>query len=176
MGFSLGARPQRAPARLSRPAAGPGKWGLLSWLGAFLLALTGAANVGAEVRPPGLAPEELAGMQFSLDGISSEGVHEGLTLLFRDEREFNATRTLPEGLPLDNFGSYTYRRTGPDTATLATTSASPGQETCSTSSTSPRPPPALTPVGATRGSAARGISNWRSKPLHSPSASLANRS
>ena len=121
-----------APARLPRPAAGLGKRGLLSWLGAVLLALTGTADVGAEVRLPGLAPEELTGTQFNLDGFSSEGNPEGLTLLFRDEREFNATRTLSEGLPLDNSGSYTYRRTGPDTAILTTTSASPGQETCST--------------------------------------------
>lgn len=131
-GFFARPGPWGAPARLPRPAAGPGRWGLLSWLGVFLLALTGSADVAAEVRQPGLAPEDLKGMQFSLDGISSEGNPEGLTLLFRDEREFNATRTLSEGLPLDNFGSYTYRRTGPDTATLTTTSANPGQETCST--------------------------------------------
>ena len=130
--FFRSARSRGAPARLPRPATGLGKWGLLSWLGAFLLALTGTADVGAEVRQPGLAPEELAGMQFSLEGVSSEGIPEGLTLLFRGEREFNATRTLSEGLALDNFGSYTYRRTGPDTATLTTTSANPGQETCST--------------------------------------------
>ena len=130
-GFFARLGPQRAPERLFRPAAGPGKWGLLSWLGAFLLALTGAADVGAEVRQPGLAPEELAGMQFSLDGTNSEGVHEGLTLFFRDEREFNATRAMSEDLPLDDSGSYTYQRTGPDTATLTTASANPGQETCS---------------------------------------------
>lgn len=72
------------------------------------------------------------GMQFSLDGISSEGTPEGVTLLFRDEREFNATRTVSEDLPHDDSGSYTYQRTGPDTATLTTASGNPGQETCST--------------------------------------------
>ena len=131
-GFFARPGPQGAPARLTRQAAGFGKWGLLSCLGAFLLALTGTADVGAEVRQPGLAPEDLKGMQFSLDGISSEGNPEGLTLLFLDEREFNATRTLSEDLPLDDSGSYTYRMTGPDTATLTTTSGNPGQETCST--------------------------------------------
>ncbi len=131
-GFFARLGPRGAPARLPRPATSLGKWGLLSWLGAFLIALTGTADVAAESRQPGLAPEELTGMQFSLEGISSEGSPEGLTLLFRDEREFNATRTLSEGLPLDNFGSYTYRRTGPDTATVTTTSSNPGQETCST--------------------------------------------
>lgn len=122
----------RPPARLPGPAAGAGKSGLLSWVGAFFLAMAGTADVGGEIRQPGLAPEELTGTQFSLDGISSEGIPEGLTLLFRDERGFNATRTPSEDAPLDDSGNYTYQRTGPDTATLTTTSADPGQETCST--------------------------------------------
>ena len=128
------ARPdsQGPTARSAGPAVDAARSRRRSWVGAFLLALASTVDVGAENRPPGLAPEELTGMQFSLDGISSEGNPEGLTLLFRGERDFNATRTLSEGLPVDNFGSYTYRRTGPDTATLTTTSASPGQETCST--------------------------------------------
>ena len=120
------------PARLSDPAVGAAKSGLLSWLGALLLALTGAAHVGAEDREPGLAPAELFGMQFSLDGMSSEGISEDLTLLFRDQVEFNASRTVAEAARLDDSGSYTYRKTGPDTATLTTTSADPGRETCST--------------------------------------------
>ncbi len=55
-----------------------------------------------------------------------------LTLLFRDQVEFNASRTVAEAARLDDSGSYAYRRTGPDTATLTTTSADPGRETCST--------------------------------------------
>ena len=58
--YGFFARPgsRGAPARLPRPAAGLGKWGLLSCLGALLLALTGTVDVGAEDRLPGLAPEE----------------------------------------------------------------------------------------------------------------------
>ena len=117
---------------MSGPASGAAKSGLLSWVCAFLLALTGTAHVAAEGRQPGLAPAELAGMQFSLDGMSSEGIPEGLTLLFRDQVEFNASRAAAEDARLDDSGSYTYRRTGPDTATLTTSSADPGRETCST--------------------------------------------
>ena len=125
--------PKGPPARWPRAAASPAKSGLLSWVGAFLLATAGTADVvRAELGQPGLAPAELAGTQFSLDGISSEGVPEGLTLLFRDEREFNATRTVAAVAPLDDSGRYTYQRTGPDTATLTTTSGHPGQESCST--------------------------------------------
>ena len=92
--------PQGPPARSPRAAASPAKSVLLSWVGAFLLATAGTADVvRAELGQPGLAPAELAGTQFSLDGISSEGVPEGLTLLFRDEREFNATRTVAAVAP-----------------------------------------------------------------------------
>lgn len=125
-------RLQEAPAPLLRTTGGAGKLGLLWWAVAGLLVLVSTVDVGAENGQPGLAPEDLKGMQFSLDGISSEGNPEGLTLLFRDERKFNASRTLSEDLPLDDSGSYTYQRTGPDTATLTTTSGNPGQETCST--------------------------------------------
>lgn len=130
----LGSRPgsQGPSARLSGPAVGAAKSSLLSWLGAFLLALTGTVHLWAEDRQPGSAPEELSGMQFSLDGMSSEGIPEGLTLLFRDRAEFNASRTVADAARLDDSGSYTYRRTGPDTATLTTTSADRGRETCST--------------------------------------------
>ena len=125
--------PKGPPARLPRPTASPAKSVLLSWVGAFLLATAGTSGVvRAEVGQPGLAPAELAGTQFSLDGISSEGVPEGLTLLFRDEREFNATRTMAADAPADDSGRYTYQRTGLDTATLTTTSGDPGQESCST--------------------------------------------
>ena len=126
-------RPQGAPAPVSPLAAGGVKSRLLAWAGAFLLALAGTANgMQSEVREPGLAPPELSGMQFSLDGISSEGIPEGITLLFRDAREFNATTTLAENAPLDDSGSYAYQRTGPDTATLITTSGNSGQEICTT--------------------------------------------
>ncbi len=102
------------------------------WVGAFLLILTGAPLVGAEARQPGRAPAELTGVQFSLDGTSSEGIPESLTLLFRNGREFDATRTMAEDAPLDDSGSYAYQRTGSDTATLTTSSADPGQGTCTT--------------------------------------------
>ena len=132
-GFFTRPGPRGAPAGLHRPATGMAKWGLLSWAGVVLLAMSGTAKAAqAEVRQPGLAPEELKGIQFSLDGISSEGTPEGITLLFRDEREFNATTTLAEDVPQDDSGNYTYRRTGPDTATLTTASADPGRETCTT--------------------------------------------
>ena len=125
--------PQGLPARLPRPTASPAKSVLLSWVGAFLLATAGTSGaVQAEDRQPGLAPAELQRMQFNLDGISSEGIPESLTLLFRDEREFNATRTMAADAPADDSGRYTYQRTGPDTATLTTTSGDPGQESCST--------------------------------------------
>ena len=130
--FSSPPGPNGVPARSSRPAAGSGTLSLPCWVGALLLVLTGTAHVEAENRSPGLAPESLKGMQFSLDGVSSEGIPEGLTLLFRDEREFNATWTMPVDVPLDDSGSYSYQRTGPDTATLTTTSGISGQETCST--------------------------------------------
>lgn len=125
-------RLHRAPAPFTRPAAGTGKSGPLSWVAAGLLVLAGTVDVGAQIRKSGLAPEDLKGMQFSLDGISSEGTPEGLTLFFRDEREFDSTRILMAGAPLDDSGSYTYQRTGLDTATLTTASGNPGQETCST--------------------------------------------
>ena len=124
--------PRGPTGRSSCPAVAAARLRLLSWVGAFLLVPASTVDVGAQIRQPGLAPQDLKGMQFSLDGISSEGIPEGLTLLFRDEREFNATRTPSEVLPRDDSGSYTYRRTGPDTATLTTTSGNPGQETCST--------------------------------------------
>ena len=125
--------PKGPAARSPRAAASPAKSALLSWVGAFLLATAGTSgSVQADDRQPGLAPAELQRMQFNLDGISSEGIPEGLTLLLRDEREFNATRTMPERAPVDDSGRYTYQRTGPDTATLTTTSGDPGRETCTT--------------------------------------------
>ena len=125
--------PKGPPARSPQAAASRAKSVLVSWVGAFLLATAGiSGSVQAEDRQPGLAPADLQRMQLNLDGISSEGIPEGLTLLLRDELEFNATRTMAERAPVDDSGRYTYRRTGPDTATLTTTSADPGRETCST--------------------------------------------
>ena len=113
-------------------ASGAGQPGLLSRVGAFLLVLTGAVGAGAEARAAGWAPVELKGMQFQLEGISSEGIPESLTLLFRNPRAFDATRTLAAEDPRDHSGSYAYQRTGPDTATLTTTSADPAQGACTT--------------------------------------------
>lgn len=124
---------KQSPKRLwkVRPRRGmPDVLFRVSALFAALWVLSGAA--GAADPESGFAPAHLAGKQFTLDGLDSEGVSEDVTVAFREGSRFNATRSAGEGAPDEDTGSYSYRRTGPYTGTLTLGAGDAGPEGCPT--------------------------------------------
>ena len=119
-------RPGKAKPRRGMPV------GLL-WIAALFLTPYGTVDaIAAEVPDSDFAPPDLVGKQFTLDGISSEGIPEGITVIFRDGRQFDATEATRQGLTQTDSGSYTYQRMGPYTGTLTTSDDDRNRGACST--------------------------------------------
>lgn len=97
---------------------------------AILFVMSGA--VGATDPESGFAPAHLAGKQFTLEGLDSEGISEDVTVVFREGRRFDATRSVGEGALDEDSGSYAYRRTGPYTGRLTLGAGDGGPEGCPT--------------------------------------------